>query len=79
MWTSPPSLRNSTLLGMGCNYGQKYKPQKANTNLYFSVEGETEKWYPDWLEAQINLQEETKFKVKFKAEVQKDPVSHAKN
>lgn len=54
-------------------------PRKQILTYYFSVEGETEKWYPDWLEAQINLQEETKFKVKFKAEVQKDPVSYAKN
>jgi len=53
-------------------------PRKQILTYYFSVEGETEKWYLDWLEAQINLQEETKFKVKLKAEVQKDPVSYAK-
>lgn len=53
-------------------------PRKQILTYCFSVEGETEKWYLDWLEAQINLQEETKFKVKFKAEVQKDPVSYAK-
>ena len=54
-------------------------PRKQILTYYFSVEGETEKWYLDWLEAQINLQEGTKFKVKFKAEVQKDPVSYVKN
>lgn len=53
-------------------------PRKQILTYYFSVEGETEKWYLDWLEAQINLQEGTKFKVKLKAEVQKDPVSYAK-
>ena len=53
-------------------------PRKQILTYYFSVEGETEKWYLDWLEAQINLQEETKFKVKLKAEVQKGPVSYAK-
>ena len=42
------------------------------------MEGETEKWYLDWLEQQINSQDNTKFKVKFKTEVQKDPVSYAK-
>ena len=53
-------------------------PRKQILTYYFSVEGETEKWYLDWLEAQINVQEGTKFKVKLKAEVQKDPVSYAK-
>ena len=45
---------------------------------YFSVEGETEKWYLEWLESQINAAPEAKFKVKIKAEVQKDPVSYSK-
>ena len=53
-------------------------PRKQTLTYYFSVEGETEKWYLDWLEEQINLQDEAKFKVKIKAEVQKDPVSYAK-
>lgn len=53
-------------------------PRKQILTYCFSVEGETEKWYLDWLEAQINLQEETKFKVKLKAEVQKGPVSYTK-
>ena len=53
-------------------------PRIQTLTYYFSVEGETEKWYLDWLEQQINSQDNTKFKVKFKTEVQKDPVSYAK-
>ena len=53
-------------------------PRIQTLTYYFSVEGETEKWYLDWLEQQINSQNNTKFKVKFKTEVQKDPVSYAK-
>lgn len=53
-------------------------PRKQTLTYYFSVEGETEQWYLEWLEAQINALDEAKFKVKFKAEVQKDPVSYGK-
>lgn len=56
-----------------------------NTNLrphiqtyYFSVEGETEQWYLEWLKEQINALDESNFKVNFKIEVQKDPVSFIK-
>ena len=52
--------------------------RKENRTYYFSVEGETEKWYLEWLEAQINTNDAAKFKVKLKAEVQKDPVSYGK-
>ena len=53
-------------------------PRKQTLTYFFSVEGETEKWYLEWLEAQINATENAKFKVKLKAEVQKDPISFAK-
>lgn len=53
-------------------------PRKHTLTYYFSVEGSTEKWYLEWLETQINAIDEAKYKVKFKTEVQKDPVSYAK-
>ena len=52
--------------------------RKQTLTYYFSVEGETEKWYLDWLQDQINAASEAKYKVKIKAEVQPDPVSYGK-
>ena len=52
--------------------------RKKTLTYYFSVEGSTEKWYLDWLENLINSIDEAKYKVKIKAEVQKDPVSYGK-
>lgn len=52
--------------------------RKQTLTYFFSVEGETEKWYLDWLEGQINAAAEAKYKVKIKAEVQADPVSYGK-
>ncbi len=52
--------------------------RKETLTYYFSVEGSTEKWYLEWLEAQINAIDEAKYKVKFKVEIQKDPVSYGK-
>ena len=47
------------------------KKLKTNKNYYFSVEGETEKWYLKWLENQINNNENSLFKVNFTVYVQK--------
>ena len=44
---------------------------KLRKNYYFSVEGETEKWYLKWLENQINNNENSLFKVNFTVYVQK--------
>lgn len=52
--------------------------RKQTLTYFFSVEGETEKWYLDWLENQINAAPEAKYKVKIKADVQPDPVSYGK-
>lgn len=46
---------------------------------YFSVEGETEKWYLEHLQKLINNTEEIKFKVKFDIEVNKSIISRIKN
>lgn len=53
-------------------------PRKQTLTYYFSVEGETEQWYLEWLEAQINANENTNYIVKFITRVQKDPVSFIK-
>ena len=43
--------------------------RKENMTYYFSVEGETEKWYLDWLQNCINECEEAKYKLKLKTSV----------
>lgn len=53
-------------------------PRKQTLTYYFSVEGETEQWYLEWLEAQINENENANYIVKFITKVQKDPVSFIK-
>lgn len=53
-------------------------PRKQTLTYYFSVEGETEQWYLEWLEAQINANENANYIVKFITKVEKDPVSFIK-
>lgn len=53
-------------------------PRKQTLTYYFSVEGETEQWYLEWLEAQINANEHANYIVKLIAKVEKDPVSFIK-
>lgn len=45
---------------MRCNRMAKLK---ITNKYYFSVEGETEKWYLDWLQDKINNEPATKYKV----------------
>lgn len=52
--------------------------RKLRKNYYFSVEGETEKWYLKWLENQINNNDNALFKVNFTVYIQKDPVAAIK-
>lgn len=52
--------------------------RKLRKNYYFSVEGETEKWYLKWLENQINNNENSLFKVNFTVYVQKNPITAIK-
>jgi len=37
---------------------------KENRSFYFSVEGQTEKWYFEWLQNIINAEPASKYKVK---------------
>lgn len=52
--------------------------RKENRTYYFSVEGETEKWYLDWLQGLINANPATKYTVKLDSKIQKDPLARAK-
>ena len=52
--------------------------RKENLTYYFSVEGETEKWYLEWLETQINAHQDADYNVKIIPQVQRDPVSFVK-
>ena len=53
--------------------------RKTTKKYYFTVEGETEKWYLEWLRDRINECEEAEFKVSFDAQIQKNPLKRAKS
>lgn len=52
---------------------------KATKKYYFSVEGETEKFYLDWLQDKINGEPKSKFKVSIDSKIQKNPLKRAKS
>lgn len=53
--------------------------ERKETKKYaFTVEGETEKWYFDWLEKTINNTEESEYKVSVLSKVQQSPMKFAK-
>ncbi|MDE7327779.1 MAG: RloB family protein [Lachnospiraceae bacterium] len=52
--------------------------RKENRTYYFSVEGETEQWYLEWLQMIINAEETAKYTVKLDTKVQKDPLARVK-
>lgn len=52
--------------------------RKETRKYYFSVEGETEKMYIDWLQRIINMESEASYCVKFDCKVQKNPVKRVK-
>ena len=45
--------------------------RKSTLKYYFSVEGETEQWYLEWLQEQINNAPEAACKVSFNKQIQK--------
>lgn len=53
--------------------------RKETKKYYFSVEGETEKWYLQWLQNTINGVETRRYNVKFDVKVEKNPKSRIKN
>lgn len=52
--------------------------KKENRRYVFTVEGETEQWYFEWLQEQINACDESKFKVSIVPKVQQSPKKYAK-
>lgn len=52
--------------------------RKLNYTYYFSVEGETEKWYLNWLQERINESADVPRTVKLDVQVQKDPMKRVK-
>jgi hypothetical protein len=52
--------------------------RKEARKHYFSVEGETEQWYLQWLQNTINTDPDTKYVVKLDCPIQKDPLKRAK-
>ncbi len=55
------------------------KKRKECKKYYFSVEGETEKWYFEWLQKLINSTHESLYKVSFNCKIQKNPLKRAKD
>lgn len=53
--------------------------RKENRTYYFSVEGETEKWYLEWLQKTINSTPDSKYNVKLDTKIQKNPLARAKS
>lgn len=52
--------------------------RKENRTYYFSVEGETEQWYLEWLQRMINADPAARYTVKLDSKIQKDPLARAK-
>lgn len=53
--------------------------RKENRKYYFSVEGDTEKWYLEKLQNLINEENMSVYKVKFDIKVTGDPIARVKN
>ncbi len=53
--------------------------RKQGKKYYFTVEGETEQWYLQWLRDQINRDEGAKLRVSISCAVCKNPEKHAKS
>ena len=52
--------------------------KKYTNKYYFSVEGETEKWYLEWLKDRINELDESRYRVAIDCKVEKNPFRRAK-
>ena len=53
--------------------------RKPTKKYYFSVEGETEQWYLEWLKSEINSTPEATCKIVIDCKVERDPVKRAKS
>jgi len=52
--------------------------RKETRKYYFSVEGETEQWYLQWLQNKINSDPNAQQKVNINCKIERDPLAHAK-
>ena len=52
--------------------------RKISNSYFFSVEGETEKLYLDWLQKEINSESSSTHNACIKAKVEKDPMRFVK-
>lgn len=52
--------------------------RKEIKQYFFTVEGETEKWYLDWLQDAINGEPSAEYKVSIRSRVEKNPLKYAK-
>lgn len=53
--------------------------RKENRVYYFSVEGETEKWYLEWLQRTINSEPAALYRARLDVKIEKDPRSRVKS
>lgn len=53
--------------------------RKLKNVYYFSVEGQTEKWYLEWLEKQINSREDLPYLAVINCKVEKNPLNYVKS
>jgi len=52
--------------------------RRESITYYFSVEGETEKWYLEWLQNSLNAEPDIPCAVKFVSKIQKNPLQYTK-
>ncbi|NLX93449.1 MAG: RloB domain-containing protein [Clostridiales bacterium] len=53
-------------------------PRKEIRQYWFTVEGETEKWYLEWLRETINKKPEALYQISIKSKVEQNPMKFAK-
>lgn len=53
--------------------------RKLTKTFYFTVEGETEKWYLDWLQKQINSNPDANYKVFIDSKIERNPLKRVKS
>ena len=52
--------------------------RKPKQKYFFSVEGETEQWYLEWLKAEINKNDAAAYEVLFDIKIEKNPVKRVR-
>lgn len=53
--------------------------RRQTKKYYFSVEGETEKWYLEWLQKEINDTTQAMYSIKFDIKIEKSLVARVKS